>query len=106
MMALMTALTWPCCAAHAQLKASEGEKLAFDRAKFITALEADPAGALELEGAVGRAALGVSLTEVGGHRLHRAQMRLEARKVRRFRRSARAPQTSTRSPGTTPISAR
>lgn len=33
MMALMTALTWPCCAAHAQSKASEGEKLAFDRTK-------------------------------------------------------------------------
>ena len=33
MMALITAITWPCCAAHAQSKVSEGEKLAFDRAK-------------------------------------------------------------------------
>lgn len=33
LMALVTAITWPCCAAHAQSKASEGQKLAFDRAK-------------------------------------------------------------------------
>ena len=33
MMALTTAITWPSCAAHAQSKAGEGQKLAFDRAK-------------------------------------------------------------------------
>ena len=33
MMALMTAMTWSCGAVQAQSKASEGEKLAFDRAK-------------------------------------------------------------------------
>jgi sulfur-oxidizing protein SoxX len=31
-MALLAAITWSCCAAHAQ-QAGEGEKLAFDRAK-------------------------------------------------------------------------
>jgi L-cysteine S-thiosulfotransferase len=33
MMALMTAMTWPCGAAHAQSNAAEGQKIAFDRAK-------------------------------------------------------------------------
>jgi sulfur-oxidizing protein SoxX len=33
MMALLTAMALPCCAAHAQSRAAEGEKLAFDRAK-------------------------------------------------------------------------
>jgi sulfur-oxidizing protein SoxX len=33
MMALLLAMTLPCGAAHAQSKAAEGEKIAFDRAK-------------------------------------------------------------------------
>ena len=33
MMALMTAMTSPCGAAHAQSNAAEGQKIAFDRAK-------------------------------------------------------------------------
>ena len=32
-MALLTAMAWPCCAAHAQSRIGEGEKLAFDRGK-------------------------------------------------------------------------